>query len=193
MSIRKLLYCIIAFLCLLNTRNTFAQGIEVFDSIGEPSYLKVKSGPQMRNSVGSSFMFMPKYGSVSGLTASSFLVLPITLKLSVEGGVIAGRYFPVMKNFPSEQGANHFYNTLSFYGSANYQITPRLSLYGTGIKQLGAFIPFNHLPSSSYSFGSNLNFGNFTIGAEIRMTDWDNYYFPSPFGAEMGNFSSYPW
>jgi len=193
MDIRKLFFFIIMFLSFLYTRDAFAQGVEAQDSIDEQSNMQAKTGPQVHYSIGSSFLHIPKHGSITGLTASSFLLFPVTHKLSVEGGIIAGRYFPVLKNFTPELQANNSYNTLSLYGSANYQVNRHLSFYGTGIKQLGVPIPLYNQPSGSYSFGSNLNFGNFTIGAEIRMTDWDDNYFPSPFDSNMRNFSSYPW
>jgi len=54
-------------------------------------------------------------------------------------------------------------------------------------------MPLYYLPRSSYSFGSTLNFGSFSIGAEIRVSDMNNYFSPFPAAGNRGYFPSQAW
>jgi len=178
---------------ILLTPVAFCQEPVFVDSLGNPVAEPARMKPGLHYSVGSSFSYIPRYGSVTGLNASAFFAYPLTPGFTLEGGLVAGRYYPTLKNFNSESGTAPSFNTLSMYGSARYQVNRRLSVYGTGMKQLAGAIPLYNLPSGSFSFGSTLDFGNFSFGAEIRMTDRNYYYNSTPIGGNRFFFPSNPW
>ncbi len=177
----------------LFSHNNFAQEHVFADSLIKLNTIRLDSKPQIHYSLGSSFTYIPRYGSITGLTVSPYYRHPVSPKFSVEAGLIAGRYFPMMKNSSPESGINSPFNSLSVYGSAIYQLNQRLSIYGIGMKQLNAANPLYIMPSGSFSVGSTLNFGNFTIGAEIRVTDNSYYNSTNPFGGNRDFFPAYPW
>lgn len=183
---------LVLFFLILPIR-AFSQYAESVDSSETTDFFELRQKTEFHYTVGSSFTYLPRYGSITGLTVSPFLRYPVTPKFSVEAGLIAGRFYPRMKNSLQESGINNSFNSLAVFGSANYQLNKRLSIYGTGIRQLAGAMPLYNLPTSSFSFGSSLNFGNFTVGAEIRVSDWSNPYTDSPFGRDFSNLSSYPW
>jgi hypothetical protein len=179
--------------CFILPLQIFSQEIGSADSLENFIYPVIKRTPRINYSVGSNYTFIPRYGSITGFNASTFVSYPVTSKMSVQGGLIAGMYYPVMKNSFTESGINNSCNTLSLFGSASYQLNKRLTVYGTGIRQLAGSVSMYNMPTNSFSIGSTLNFGTFSIGAEIQMSDWNNYYSPSPFGGINSPFSSYPW
>jgi len=142
-------------------------------------------------SVGSTFMFVPHLGSVTGFTLSPSLSVPISPKLSVDGGIIAGRFYSALSNFNPESSATGAFNELSVYGSASYHINSQLTVYGTGIKQLTGTSSLYLLPKSSYSIGSTYNFGNFSIGVTLQMSKYNDILRPMPFNSSRGFYSPY--
>ena len=173
--------------------NAFAQQEEFKDSLNLPGSIQVRSKPQLHYSIGSSFTYIPRYGSVTGLTLSPYYSYPVSSKFSIEAGLMAGRFYPIMKNAFPESGINNPFNSVSVFGSARYQLNQRLSVYGTGTRQIIGSHPLYNFPTSSFSVGSTLDFGNFSIGAEIRMSDQNYYNSAYPFGGNRGYFPSYPW
>jgi hypothetical protein len=141
--------------------------------------------------VGSSFLFVPHFGSVTGFTVSPFLSVPLAPKLSVDGGFIAGRYYSSLSNLNPERSINGAFNELSVYASARYHVSPQLTLYGTGIKQLTGNSPLYLLPKSSYTIGSNYNFGSFSIGLTLQMSNWNDISGPLPFNGNQIFYSPY--
>jgi hypothetical protein len=189
----KRIFCLLLAFCFGFSSLVFSQEIYSSDSLYLNNPVLIIKRPQLHYSVGSSFTFIPRYGSITGFNASTYLSYPLTPKLSVEGGFIAGHFYPSLKNSLGESGFNNSFCTFSVYGSASYQLNKRLTVYGTGIKQLAGLMPLYNMPTSSFSIGSTLNFGTFSIGAEIQMSDWNNYYSPSPFGENNSLFPSNPW
>jgi hypothetical protein len=110
---------------------------------------------------------VPHSGTVTAFTLSPFLSIPLTPKWSVEGGIIAGRYYSSFSNLDPEGALNGAFNELSVFGSAIYHVNSQLTVYGTGIKQLTNTYPFSYIPKSSYVIGSTYNFGNFSIGITL--------------------------
>jgi hypothetical protein len=133
-------------------------------------------------------MFVPHYGSVSGFTITPTLSIPLSQKLSVDGGIIAGRYYSSFGSNREGMLSGQF-NEISIFGSATYHVNPQLTLYGAGIKQIAGSSPFNMLPKSSYVVGSSYNFGSFSIGVSLHMSKWDNNLSPSPFNNTQGFYS----
>ena len=167
----------------------FSQQINYPDSLAEYNYQKVNLKPSLHYSLGSSFMYSPHTGSVTGFTISPFLSIPLSPKWSVDGGIIAGRYYSVWRNFSPEGSMNGAFNDLSIYGSASYHVNPQLTLYGSGIKQLAGTSPF--LPKSSYSLGSTYNFGSFSIGVTLEVSKWDDGFSHFPINGSQGIYSPF--
>ena len=182
---------LIIVLVSLFSIQAFSQQINFRDSLAEYNSQKVNLKPSLHYSVGSTFMIVPHLGSVTGFTLSPFLSIPLSPKLSVDGGIIAGRFYSASGNFNPEGAINGAFNELSVYGSASYHINSQLTVYGTGIKQLTGSSPFYFLPKSSYAIGSNYNFGNFSIGVTLQMSKWNDILSPFPFNGSQGFYSPY--
>jgi hypothetical protein len=181
---------LLVLLSSLFSAQVFSQQINYGDSI--PRYTPNQNfKPEFHYSIGSSFMFIPKVGSVTGVTISPSLSIPISPKLSVDGGIIAGRFYSTLPNFNREVGINGTFNEISLFGSAIYHVNPQLSIYGIGIKQLTSTSPYNILPKSSYSIGSNYNFGHFSVGISVQMSKWNDINSPLPFNGSQGFYSPY--
>lgn len=178
---------LIIVLVLLFSVQAFSQQINYLDSLNNSPKLNIK--PTLQYSVGSNFMVVPHIGTVTGITFSPSLAIPISPKLSVNGGIIAGHYYSTIGNFNQEGILNGAFSELFIYGSANYHINPQLTVYGTGIKQLTGTSPFNILPKSSYGIGSTYNFGNFSIGVSLQMSKRNDIYSPFPLNGTQGFYS----
>jgi hypothetical protein len=111
--------------------------------------------------------------------------------LSVDGGIIAVRFYSASGNFNPEGAINGAFNELSVYGSASYHINSQLTVYGAGIKQLTGTSPFHSLPKSSYAIGSTYNFGSFSIGVTLQRSKWNGILSPLPFNGSQGFYSPY--
>jgi hypothetical protein len=153
----------------------------------------VRKKPEFHYSVGSNFMFMPRFGSVSGVDFRPVLVYPVSQKLSVEAGLIAGHYFTSFKNSLLDQAIGGGYYSLSMFGSATYHVSPALSFYGTGIKQLAGTNPMLNMYGNSFSIGSTLKLGNITLGAEFHVRDQYDFNPYPRFGGSHSYFPTYPW
>jgi len=169
----------------------FSQQINYRDSLAEYNSQKVNLKPKLYYSVESTFIIVPHLGTVTGFTLSPFLSVPLSPKLSVDGGIIAGHFYSALGNFNPEGALNGEFNELSVYGSASYHINSQLTVYGTGIKQLTGTSPFYFLPKSSYSIGSSYNFGNFSIGVTLQRSEWNGILSPLPFSGSQGFYSPY--
>jgi hypothetical protein len=140
-------------------------------------------------SVGSTFMFIPHHGSVTGFTVSPSLSVPVSPHLSFNGGIIAGRYYSDLRMPGPEGSMNRAFNEISVFGSANYHVNSQLTFYGAGIKRLTAPSPFNTLPTSSYIIGSTYKFGSFSIGVAMQMSQWNNNFNSMPINSHQGFYS----
>jgi hypothetical protein len=147
--------------------------------------------PQLHYSIGSTFLFVPHLGSVSGVNFSPVLSIPLSPKLTFDGGIMAGRYYSSLGNIP-EGGINRQFNEISVFGSASYRVNSQLTLYGTGIKQVAGSSPF-YLPQSSYTIGSDYKFGSFSIGVSMQMSKWGDNRSPFPFNNAEGFYSPYAY
>jgi len=147
--------------------------------------------PVLHYSVGSNFLLAPRLGSVSSVTLSTAVSLPLSPKLSVEGGIMASYYYSAPFNSDIAGFPYGSFNGLSVYGAAIYQFTPQLTLYGSAINQIAGTSPFYSLPKSSYTIGSAYNFGNFSIGVSLQMSNWDNIYNPFPMNGPRRFYSPY--
>jgi hypothetical protein len=182
---------LIIVLVSLFSIQAFSQQINYRDSLTDYNSQKVKLRPELHYSVGSTFIIVPHFGSVTGFTLSPFLSIPISPKLSVDGGIIAGRFYSTLSNFNPEGSINGAFNELYLFGSASYHINSQLTVYGAGIKQLTGTSPFNFLPKSSYAIGSTYKFGNSSIGVTLQMSKRNDILSPFPFNGSQGFYSPY--
>jgi hypothetical protein len=182
---------LIIVLVSLFSFQAFSQQINYSDSLAVNNSPKVNLKPKLNYSLGSTFIFVPHLGTVTGFTFSPSLSIPLSQKLSVDGGIIAGRFYPALGNFNPEGMINGTFNTLSVYGSASYHFNSQLTLYGAGIKQLAGTSPYNLLPKSSYAIGSTYNFGNFSIGVTLEVSKWNDIHSPFQFHDSQGLYSPY--
>jgi hypothetical protein len=182
---------LIIVLVSLVSIQAFSQQINYRDSLAEYNSQKVNLKPKLSYSVGSSIIIAPHLGTVTGFTISPFLSIPLSPKLSVDGGIIAGHFYSALGNSNPESALNGEFSELSVYGSASYHINSQLTVYGTGIKQLTGISPFYFLPKSSYAIGSSYNFGNFSIGVTLQRTKWNGNLSPLPFNGSQGFYSPY--
>jgi len=191
MSGSKCNISLIIVLVSIFSNQTFSQQINYSDSLIENNSQKVILKPSLVYSIGSTFMVVPHLGSVTGFTISPSLSVPLSPKLSVDGGVIAGRFYSALNNFNPEGAINGSFNELSVYGSVNYHVNSQLTLYGAGIKRLTGTSPLYSIPKSSYTIGSNYNFGSFSIGISLQMSKWDNSFTPLPIYRPQGFYSPF--
>jgi hypothetical protein len=191
MSGNKCNISLMIVLVSLLSSEVFSQQIIYRDSIAGNNVQKVNLKPKLSYSVGSTFLIVPHLGSVAGITVSPFLSIPLSPRLSVDGGIIAGHFYSGLGNSNSESALNGTFNELSVYGSASYHINSQLTVYGAGIKQLTTTSPFNFLPKSSFTFGSSYNFGNFSIGVSMQMSKWNGVLSPFPLNGSQGFNSPY--
>jgi hypothetical protein len=173
------------------SNQVLSQQINYRDSLADDSSRKVNLKPGLHYSVGSSVMVVPHLGTVTGFTLSPYLSLPLSPKLSVNGAIIAGRYYSSLWNSGSEGTMYGAFNELSVYGSATYHFNSQLTLYGMGIKRLTETSSFNTLPKSSYTIGSTYNFGSFSIGVALQMSKWNNTFSPFPINSSPGFYSPF--
>jgi hypothetical protein len=182
---------LIIVLVSLFSIQAFSQQINYGDSLAEYNSHQVNLKPRLYYSVGSTFLIVPHLGTVTGFTLSPVLSIPLSPKLSVDGGIIAGRFYSALGNYNPEGAINGAFSELSIYGSASYHFNSQLTVYGAGIKQLTGNSPLNFLPKSSYSIGSTYNFGNFSIGVTLQMSKWNNILSPLPLNGSQGFYSPY--
>jgi hypothetical protein len=182
---------LIILLVSLFSFQAYTQQINYQDSLNNDNSQKVNVKPRIVYSVGSTFMVVPHLGSVTGFTLSPSLSIPLSPKFSVNGGIIAGRYYSALWNSKTEVVTYGSFNELSVYGSASYHINSQLTLYGMGIKRLTDTSPLYSLPKNSYTIGSVYNFGSFSIGVALQMSKWNNNVSPLPFNGSRGFYSPY--
>ncbi len=169
----------------------FPQQINLGDSLAGYNALKADLKPRLNYSIGSTFIAVPHLGSVTGFTLSPSFSIPLSAKLSVDGGIIAGRYYSSFLNLRPEGSVPGAFNALSVYGSASYQLNSQLTLYGTGIRQLAGTSPLYYLPKSSYTIGSTYKFGSFSIGVALQVSKWNNSFGPFPVNGSGGFYSPF--
>ncbi|MEI6047322.1 MAG: hypothetical protein WCS03_00360 [Bacteroidota bacterium] len=180
---------LIIILVSIFSNQAFSQQINYSDSLSEDNSQKVNLKPSLVYSFGSTFMFVPHLGSVTGFTLSPSISVPLSPKLSVNGGIIAGRLYSTLLNFYPEGAMYGAFNEVSVYGSASYHVNSQLTLYGTGIKLLTDSSPCYSLPKSSYSIGSTFNFGSFSIGVALQMSKSNNFISPFPINGFQSFYS----
>lgn len=180
---------LIIVLVSLFSAQAFSQQINFRDSLTQYNSLKDNLKPKLHYSIGSTLIVVPHLGSVTGFTISPFLSIPLSAKWSVDGGIIAGRYYYALRNLNPESMINGVSGELYVYGSASYHVNSQLTVYGTAMKHIAGSSPFSLLPKSSYAIGSTYKFGNFSIGVNVQTSTWNDFLSPIPFNGTKGFYS----
>jgi hypothetical protein len=184
-------YINLIVLTVLLSCSVYSQEIKYKDTLGvdNSEYLKIK--PRMEYTVGSTIMFIPHRGSVTGFTVSPSLSVPVSPHLTFTGGIIAGRYYNNLQYPSLDRSMNGTFNEISIFGSADYRVNSQLTFYAAGIKRLTLSSPYIYLPNSSYTIGSTYKFGNFSIGVSMQMTQWNNNFNSMPINGHQGFYSPF--
>jgi hypothetical protein len=191
MSGRKCNISLIIVLVTLFSFPAFSQQTIYPDSLNGYNSQKVNLKPRLNYSVGSTFTIIPHLGTVTGFTLSPSLSIPLSPRLSVDAGILAGHYYSTLADFNSERAINGAFNEISVYGGASYRVSSQLTVYGRGIKQLAGTSPLNTLPKSSYAIGSTYNFRNFSVGVTVEMSKWNNNLSPMQLNGNQGFYSPF--
>jgi hypothetical protein len=191
MSGSKCNISLIVVLVSLFSFQAFSQQMNIGNSLTEDNPSKAILIPGIHYMIGSNFIAVPHLGSVTSVTVSPSISIPLSPKLSVYGGIMAGYFYSSPWNSTHEGAVYGSFNELSVYGSASYRFNPQLTLYGSAVKQLASTSPFYTLPKSSYTIGSAYDFGSFSIGVSFQMSKWDNIYSPFPINGSQGFYSPF--
>jgi hypothetical protein len=182
---------LIVALVSLFSFQAFSQQAKTGNGLAEDNSGQVLFKPGLHYSVGSSFTAIPHLGSVSEVTLSPFLSIPLSPRLSVDGGIMASYFYSAPRKYEDGGLAYGSFTGLSVYGSASYHFNPQLTLYGSAIKQIAGTSAFYSIPKSSYTIGSAYNFGNFSVGVTFQMSNWENIYSPFPAKGSQGFYSPF--
>lgn len=191
MSGRRCNICFIIVLVSLISVQAFSQQANIGTGLAENNSGKALFKPVLHYSIGSSFLVAPHVGSLSSINLSTAVSVPLSPRLSVEGGIMTSYYYSAPFKSDNTGFPYGSFNGLSVFGSAIYQFTPQLTVYGSAMNQIAGTSPFYSLPRSSYTIGSSYNFGDFSIGVSFQMSNWDNIYNPFPINGPRRFYSPY--
>jgi hypothetical protein len=191
MSGSKFNISLIIVLVSLFPIQAFSQQINIGNNPTDYNSANVILKPKLNYMIESNIIVVPHIGTVTGFTLSPSISIPLSPKLSVDGGIIGGRYYSNLWYSNPEEAMHGAFIELSVYGSASYHVNPQLTLYGMGIKRLTGTSPFYSTPESSYTIGSTYNFGSFSIGVALQMSKWNNMYSPFPVNGSQGFYSPF--
>jgi hypothetical protein len=155
------------------------------EQAGEEKVAELKRG-HWDFSVGTSFSFMKGYGSGMMYYAAPGYILPLSNRWTLQGGMIMGYYHGLNYLDTGESLWPGSYTNLAVYGAASYRMNDRLTLHGTGMKQLveGPITPFTPYPMDDLSLGATYRIGkNISIGASVHMRNYNGYYAAPTFGS----------
>ncbi|MEN8203598.1 MAG: hypothetical protein ABFS28_13460 [Bacteroidota bacterium] len=130
-------------------------------------------------SLGSSYSYMKGYGSGMAFFAAPTYTLPLTNRWSLHGGLIATRYQGFNGTAPQESFFPNSFSSFAVFVAGSYQMSDRLVLHGTGVKQLisAPVTPLTPYPMNNLSLGATYKLGNnLTIGATIHINNGYGYY-----------------
>jgi hypothetical protein len=182
---------LILVLISLFSVEAYSQQTDIDTRLSEDKTERALYKPRLHYSIGSSFLVAPRLGSLSSINFSTAVSVPLSPRLSVEGGIMTSYYYSAPFKSDNTGFPYGSFNGLSVYGSAIYQFTPQFTVYGSAINQIAGTSPFYSLPKSSYTIGSSYNFGDFSIGVSFQMSNWDNIYSPFPINGPRRFYSPY--
>ena len=126
---------IIGLVCLFSVQ-AFSQQANIVTGSAEDNSGKVLFKPGFHYSIGSSFLAAPRLGSLSSINFSTAVSVPLSPRLSVEGGIMTSYYYSAPFKSDNTGFPYGSFNGLSVYGSAIYQFTPQLTIYGSAMNQI---------------------------------------------------------
>jgi hypothetical protein len=150
----------------------------------EADLKKEAKGGAWNLSVGTSYSYMKGYGSGMMFYAAPTFTLPLNNRWALHGGLIASQYQGMNASFAGESLLPNSFSSMALFVAASYQMSDRLVLHGTGVKQLitAPPSPFTPYPMDNLSLGATYKLGNnLTIGATIQINQGHGYY-TTPFG-----------
>jgi hypothetical protein len=110
--------------------------------------------PQYHFNFGSSYSYFPSFGGGMNMFASPSVTIPLSKRIFVDGGIIASTsLLPGLSSLELNNKVSNF-KSLAIYGSTIYQVSPKLIVYGTGVKQLVNTklpYPYSSLNHNSFS------------------------------------------
>lgn len=144
-------------------------------------------------SLGTNYSYMKGYGSGMAFFAAPTYTLALSNRWSLHGGLVATQYQSFNGTMPQESFYPNSFASFSVFVAASYQMSDRLVLHGTGVKQLvsAPVSPLTPYPMDNLSLGATYKLGdNFSIGATIHLNQGHGYYsspmngymFQPPFG-----------
>jgi len=144
---------------------------------------------------GTGYSIAGGYGSGMNFYAAPVLSVPLANRLTLHAGIVASTFYPVSGHFQNEEGFPGMHSSLALFTAASYRMNERLTLHGSGIKQLVKAplnSPFSSYPVDNLSLGATFRLGNnLTIGASVNINNRNSYYSPyfMPYGNSFGGFN----
>ncbi len=162
----------------------------------ELSGVKAEKPGSWNLSVGTSYFYSKAFGSGMMYYTAPMFTMPLNNRWAVHGGVIATHYRGLSNSFTGEFLLPATFSGMALFAAASYQMSDRLVLHGTGVKQLASapVNAFTAYPMDNLSLGATYKLGNnITIGASIHMnngrgaysTPYNGSMYPSPFRGSM--------
>ena len=152
------------------------------------SSVEVKQNPGSWNlSVGTSYSYSKIFGSGMMYYTAPMFTMPLNNRWALHGGMIASHYQRMDNTVMGESLLPNSFSSMALFAAASYQMSDRLILHGTGVKQLitAPNTPFTPYPMDNLSLGATYKLGNnITIGASIHMNNGRGYY-STPFNGSM--------
>lgn len=174
------------FIWLISGNSTYSQG---FEAVERPDTIR-KNAFQYNVSAG--LTSVTGRGAFNYLSISSHYRYRFSDRFITDAGVMATHYNQIL--YPSQGAGADIYgsNSLSLFVTGSYFASPKIVLYGTGVKNVrgkyGGFLP----SYESFSMGSSIRLGNVTLGAELRFSE--GYWFPGDrFRRDYPAFHSTTW
>lgn len=143
-------------------------------------------------SVGTSYFYARGFGSGMNYFVAPTYSVPLNQRWSLHGGMIASQTRGLGSHFEGESLLPDSYSSMALFVAGSYQMSDRLMIHGTGVKQLLSMpvTPFSAYPMDHFSLGATYRLGNnITIGASVHMNNGMGTYtsplngtmFPPPF------------
>ena len=138
-------------------------------------------------SVGTSYSYSKGFGSGMMYYTAPMFTMPLNNRWAMHGGMIASHYQGFNNTYSGESLLPNSFSSMALFAAATYQMSDRLVLHGTGVKQLIStpVTPFTSYPMDNLSLGATYKLGNnITIGATIHMNNGRGFY-SNPFNGSM--------
>ncbi len=160
---------------------------EFSDGVTDSSVKQLKNALSWNLSAGTSYSYSKVFGSGMRYYTAPMFTMPLNNRWALHGGMIVSHYQGINNTTVGESLLPNSFSSMSLFAAASYQMSDRLILHGTGVKQLIStpVMPFTPYPMEHLSLGASYKIGhNITIGASVHMNKGRGYY-SSPFNGSM--------